>query len=224
MSPLLVYALLDASPARLEPGLGMGGEPLRVVPIAGTSAFAALVGEVDAAPAIAAEALRAYDQTLRRVSAQVEALLPMRFGTRVAGLAELDGSLAPRRVELEEALARVRAREQVTMRVYQERPSPEAVAGEGPGARYLRSRARAAAPPELPALHAALASLVCAERVQVHAAPPLVASVFHLIPRGRSASYREVVAGCAPPEGVTVRVSGPWPPYAFADHPRRDHV
>jgi hypothetical protein len=94
-------------------------------------------------------------------------------------------------------------------------------ASTGPGTRYLADRARAQHAavdvPELAPLRAALARLVTAERVDRHAAPPLVASVYHLVPRGEAAAYTAAVetAADALPD-VRISVSGPWAPYAFA--------
>jgi hypothetical protein len=91
----------------------------------------------------------------------------------------------------------------------------------GPGARYLEERRRhwrdKERLPELEPLRPRLDALVAAERVELRATPPLRASVYHLIERGRSAEYRDAVEGNLDlVAGVTVRVSGPWPPYAFA--------
>ena len=98
---------------------------------------------------------------------------------------------------------------------------PEGTAGVGPGARYLAERRRhwrqRERLPELEALRPRLDALVAAERVELRATPPLRASVYHLIERGRSAEYRDAVeTNLDLLAGVRVRVSGPWAPYAFA--------
>jgi hypothetical protein len=91
----------------------------------------------------------------------------------------------------------------------------------GPGTRYLaeRTRARHAAAevPELAPLRPVLERFVTAERVERHDAPPLVASVFHLVPRGDAAAYTDAVEAAAGAlRDVRISVSGPWAPYAFA--------
>ena len=71
--------------------------------------------------------------------------------------------------------------------------------------------------PEIAPLRSALAPLVLAERAERHDRPPLLASVYHLVPRGRSRAYRRAVATARARLGaVRLSVTGPWPPYAFA--------
>ena len=58
-----------------------------------------------------------------------------------------------------------------------------------------------------------------AERVERHDAPPLVASVYHLVHGTDAAAYDAAFeAGLI---GLDVRVTrtGPWAPYAFAPEP-----
>jgi hypothetical protein len=62
----------------------------------------------------------------------------------------------------------------------------------------------------------ALAPLVRGERRERHERPPLLASVYHLVPRDGVDAYRTAVASAAEEAGVRVTISGPWPPYAFA--------
>jgi hypothetical protein len=89
---------------------------------------------------------------------------------------------------------------------------------DGPGARYLKVRATAERDPEaLGSLRELVAGLVRAERVE-RGSGPLVATVYHLVERGRTRAYasavRRVASRIAP---IRVTVSGPWPPYAFAN-------
>src|SRR5262249_51020567 len=147
-----------------------------------------------------------------------------RFGSLLSesSLAEV---LRARARELTEALALVAGREQMTLRVLGDAPAgvapaPAAADDAGPGARYLAARRaewrRAHEAPELaPLRRPALDALVRAERVTRHDAPPLLASVYHLIDRGAAPAYRATVDGslCAP---FRVVATGPWPPYAFA--------
>jgi hypothetical protein len=61
-----------------------------------------------------------------------------------------------------------------------------------------------------------LQALVADERVQRHATPPLLASVYHLVPRSQRTQYRRRVARAAATLApLRLTVSGPWPPYAF---------
>jgi hypothetical protein len=118
----------------------------------------------------------------------------------------------------------------MTLRVFGEagrsmkRTAPRRAAantGRGAGARYLDARraaaARAHAVPEIDWLRPALARFVCAERTERHERPPLLASVHHLIPRGRAEAYLAAVDR-ARRARRTVRIvaSGPSPAWAFA--------
>jgi hypothetical protein len=100
--------------------------------------------------------------------------------------------------------------------------APPAAADLGPGARYLLERRRIherdPGRAALEAVSAASASFVRAERIETHGSPPLLASLHHLIERGQGDAYAEALqAGAAALVDATVAVSGPWPPYAFAD-------
>jgi gas vesicle protein GvpL/GvpF len=215
-----VYALLAEAP-RGDAGAGLGAEPLRFVPIDGVLAA---VGDMAAAPVVTSDTLRAHDAVVRRLAAAVDAILPVRFGTLLDGESALAEAIAGRAPRLREALALVAGREQMTLRVFGEAAATDAapLADDlGPGARYLEERRRRtrrdADVPELAPLRRHLGPLVRAEQAQRHDAPPLLASVYHLIERGRAAAYLDAVAGGAEALAPTRAVAtGPWPPYAFA--------
>jgi hypothetical protein len=217
-----VYALL-AGPPRGDAGAGIGAERLRFVPAAGVLAA---VGDLAAPPPVTPAMLRAHDAVVRRLAGVVEAILPVRFGTLLDGDRALAEAIAGRAPRLHEALALVAGREQMTLRVFGE-PAPvppdvePAADDPGPGTRYLEARRRRARRdadvPELAALRPRLAALVRAEHAQRHDAPPLLASVHHLIDRGAAPAYLAAVeAAAAALAPVRAVATGPWPPYAFA--------
>lgn len=217
---LYVYALVAAPPS-VDLGSGMHGQPLRAVTC---GRLAAIVEATTAEPSLTATALREHDAIVRRVAQVAEAILPSRFGSRVESEADLAHRLEPDEDALLAALAEVAGREQMTLRLYEETPRatappPPDDAGLGPGRRYLNERRRALVIPRGAALDAVLAGVapfVRAERIESHGAAPLVASVHHLVDRGSGAAYETAAqaAAAAQPDAV-VRVSGPWPPYAF---------
>lgn len=224
MSPLYLYAVLDAAPAG-APATGMQDEPLRLVPCAGVVAAA---GEMDAAPALTPDALRGHDAVVRSLAAVAEAILPARFGALAADESDLCARLARGGDGLRDALARVAGREQMILRVYrtsvEREPASEdepSAGGDGPGARYLAQRARAqresAGVRELAPMRSVLDRFVADERVERHQTPPLVASVYHLLARGSAPAYTAAVERAARElPDIRVTVSGPWAPYAFA--------
>jgi hypothetical protein len=212
---LFVYAFVDSCAALAARGLRR--ERLRLVPMRG---FAAVVGELPRPPRPSAASARAFDAVLRRVGRRCPALLPVRFGAFVADEGTLHDLLAPQAAALRRAIARVRGRAQMTLRVYGPPPAPPRPRkGRGPGARHLDRVARRLGgpmPPQLETLRRAVDGLVRAERVERHARPPLLASVYHLIDRGRERSYLAAVRAAAPAIApLRVAPSGPWPPYAF---------
>jgi hypothetical protein len=217
VSVLYLYALVG-DPPRRSPGRGLRREPLAILPLRG---FHLVAGRMPAIPAATATALRRHDATVRRIAATVDAVLPMRFGSAVPDERAAARLLTPRTVELAGRLARVRGHEQMTVRVFGP-PSPglppprTPSTRSGPGTRYLAARRRAHRVPELDSIRPLLDGLVTDERVQRHATPPLLASVYHLVPRGRRAQYRARLARAATRLApLRLAVSGPWPPYAF---------
>jgi Gas vesicle synthesis protein GvpL/GvpF len=221
-----VYGLLATTPP--EPlGVGIVGEPLRV---AKCGRLLAVVGDMAEVPPVSATTLREHDRVVRRLSAMADAALPVRFGSLVDDEGEIARHLESAEEALERALDLVKGREQMTVRIYQReesreqdepRPAEPAPADLGPGARYLHARRQASAQEArsaaLAALLPALETLVSAERIEAHETPPLIASIHHLVERGRGAAYTAAVdMTAAGLDRVRVVVGGPWPPYAFA--------
>ena len=202
-----LYAIAQEAP---QGGLGARGEPLRVVSLAGLDLVCG-----DGPPDLSADALRAHEAAVRRIAEAAPACLPARFGAGASDEAALTKAVADRQAELLEALRLVRGREQMTLRVHGASFfAPRPTAG-GPGTRYLEERRRSRALPELDPLRAALAGVVRSERVERHAEPGLLASVYHLIDRGSAGRYQELIAATTL-EGLRLSVSGPWPAWSFA--------
>ena len=221
MSRVYLYALLSGPPT-CETGLGVCAERLRIV---ATGGLMALVGDVVEPPTPSALTLRAQDAVLRRVATELDAVLPVRFGTHVTDDVALAEALACRQPQLAQALGRVAGCEQMTLRVWGEVTAAEApseAASGGPGTQYLTGRRhaheRARRVPELEPLRSRLEDLVREERVERHDRPPLVATVQHLVRRGASRRYVDVVnAAREHLQPWRVSVTGPWLPYAFGE-------
>ena len=227
MSVLYLYALVR-TPPRGDTGRGLRREALEILPGPG---FQIIAGRMAAAPDPTAATLRRHDAVVRRIAATVDAVLPIRFGSVVPDAAGAARVLAARAPELAARLDRVRGHEQMTLRVF---GVPAAAPGAptareargaaaGPGTRYLAAQRRrhdAAAAPERDPLRPLLGDLVAEERVQRHRTPPLLASVYHLVPRERRAQYRTRVRQAARQLApLRLTISGPWPPYAFGADP-----
>jgi hypothetical protein len=232
VSVLCVYAIVSRS--RQAPGTtGLTGERLRRITVAGLDA---IVGRMSRVPAARAATLRRYDAIERALARRHPAILPARFGTAVADADELALRLRPGRDALRDALRLVRGRVQMTIRLFEPADrtigrgararsararSPRASALATTGVEYLKGRAadlaRQRELPELAPLRMAVAKWVRAERTERHERGRVIGSAYHLIPRGAAVAYQRAIGRAALDEGVTTIVSGPWPPYAFAN-------
>jgi Gas vesicle synthesis protein GvpL/GvpF len=206
---MLLHAIVPAEFGAADDGLVRIDED-------GISAFAS-TADVD---------MLEHHRIVERLHQGFSACLPARFGTRLTEgvLREL---LQQRRVELEQALARVRGRSELAVTaVWTTQEPQQPVPAEGtPGRAYLRRRQR-----ELAAADAqrAQASAV-AEQVERELAPlavdtlrtlaprPGVAvSLAVLVERGEIEAARQRIAGGSKRDDVRILVNGPWPPYSFA--------
>lgn len=213
---LYLYAIVGKRP-RGELGKGMSGGALAIVRAGG----AHVVVERAAPPEPTPRAVRAHDRIVKRIAAATQAVLPFRFGSVATSGAAVRAMLDPVTGAVAKALELVDGCVQYTLRVYGE-PSrdvgPDASAG--PGARWLGARLRARRVPEIATVTAATASYVRATRAERHDRPPLVASVYHLVPRAAARAYRAALTRSARDlTRVELKTSGPWPPYAFAELP-----
>jgi hypothetical protein len=203
-----LYAIAQGAPAG---GQGAQGEELRRLRC---GALELVTGA--APPPLSEAALRAHEAAVRAIAGACGSCLPARFGAAAADEESLLSLLGAREPELAEALALVRGREQMTLRVHG--PAGAVAAGNegGPGTRYLAERRRARAVPELDPLRAALAAWIRAERVERHGGETgLLASAYHLVDRGSAAAYQDAVEA-TPLAGLRASVTGPWPAWAFA--------
>lgn len=216
-----VFALVDERP-RGRPGTGLGGG-LSSQPIPG--GFAIVERRADVPP-VEFGTLKTHEAVIARLADVVPAILPVRFGTLMEP-EELEEMLAERDEEIAEAFDLVRGRLQFTWRRASRRASTptrrvSAAAGRkqpraGEGTAYLRRAARLANPVPPAAFRAArekLRPLVAAERFQAESAT-LPESLYHLVDRRRAERYRLLADTVALTTSV-VRVTGPFPPFAFA--------
>lgn len=204
--PLYLFAIVAAKPARAIRGVEL---------VRAAGAWVAVARMPTPEPSI--EAAVEHDRVVRTIARVSDAVLPLRFGTSAESERALVTKLAPFRSVIRDALKRVRGAVQLTMRVGgREAAIDEAALGEGPGARFLAKKRAAERVPEIEALTEALAPYVRDTRIQRVPRGPHFASVFFLVARENLARWRRVVRATAIPN-VTWQVTGPWPPYAFAE-------
>jgi hypothetical protein len=144
-------------------------------------------------------------------------IIPVRFGT-IMSEADLTARVAAQAPALARKLQQFDGRVQMTVRVFEDVPSPE----RGPlpstsGTAYLKAvRDRAAAVSRLAAdVRSPVESLVLEERLE-SGRGPLRLSLFHLIAARDEAQYRAALEVLAGESSRRIAVSGPWPPFAFA--------
>jgi len=227
--PWYVFALVDAVP-KGTPGKGLTGNlSLREVP----GGLAVVERRADVPP-MEFGTLQKHQAVVARLCERVPAILPVRFGTLLEG-EEIEEVLQERDGEIAEAFSVVRRRLQFTWRRTKdtkeaketkeqrtkERKTKERVRdprGEAEtGTEYLLRAARAkspAPPPAFRALRSKVAPLVAAERYQP-AAAQLPASLYHLVDRSAIERY-EVIGEAIAHASPGLRMSGPFPPFAFA--------
>jgi hypothetical protein len=190
-----------------------------------------VVGPVEVPPLAAPTVLRAHDAVIRRLAAQVPAILPARFGSIVGDEREARDALRRQSRDLAAALRLVRGCVQMTVRVFgtaavppptPTRSAARAERGDlGPGLRYLLERQRAQqaaeALPEIEALRTQVSPLVRAERLERHGREGLLGTAYHLVERRRLPAYRAGLRRALPSVSpMRLHLSGPWAPYAFA--------
>jgi hypothetical protein len=229
---LLIYAVASMKAGRISVR-GVTGEPLQAVRL---GRMDAIVGRVRTLPKPTDSNLRRYSRVMSALWHRVPALLPARFGTSARDLPDLHAMISSRETTLRRNLRAVRNRAQMTIRIVGSDPSDvgRALSGlpGGPdkvrptqegkstrtarqsGTQYLRSRQREYDVPVFAPLRAAVRPLIRDERVEKRGN---VASIYQLVPRGSVDRYRSAIEEAARDAGVRMIVSGPWPPYAFAD-------
>jgi hypothetical protein len=209
---LYAYALVAGRRASAPLGRGAFGEPLRRSGWLVTGARAQT-------PRPTAAVVRAQLRVVERLAAQFPAILPFRFGSFAPSLASLREGLSPQSASLKRALRQVWGCSQMTVELFGRTRSAPRRAATRDGKAYL-AHAQAmhrwsSSVPELLSMRRQLRALVRSERVVRSAAG---VRVFHLVPRAKVDAYRAVWSDARLP-GISVRVTGPHPPFAFAPEP-----
>jgi hypothetical protein len=186
---------------------GAAGERLRAVRIRGVTA---IVGEVKRTPSPSIRNLRRHTTVIEALARSVDPILPTRFATCLADDLQLAEAVSSRAPMLKARLRSVRRRAQMTIRlvsppVAQRRPTS--------GTEYLRQR-RVTVPAFEP-VRAAIEKYIRESRVERSGD---VVTIAHLIPRTAVKRYRAGVERAATENNVRLMLTGPWPPFAFADN------
>ena len=217
-----VFALVDDMPAG-KPGTGLTS----ALGIRRVGSILAVVERRADVPPPEFGTLQRHQAVVSDLASRVPAILPVRFGT-LLDTAALEEALVERDEDIAAAFDLVRERVQFTWRRRGARRDARGARSEAGGARidvrtdkprsgadYLRRAAKAAKPPAAwRGIRSKLAPLVVTERYQVSsAATP--ESLYHLVSRTETERYR-LLANRLASSSPAVRVTGPFPPFAFA--------
>jgi hypothetical protein len=193
---------------------GFAGEPLRAFTAQGRHLHTLDIAGVhvvadrelpDAEPT--EEALRRQHAIVEALASRTEAILPARFGS-IVETAHIRQLLEAGGEAVRTALAHVRGRLQMTVRLPGAPPGDTRAADATTGAAYLERKRAALVQPDpavLAEVRTAAGDLVRDERIQP-ARPGQRPVVFHLVDRDRLEEYRVRMAAL---EGRGVAVSGP---------------
>jgi Gas vesicle synthesis protein GvpL/GvpF len=216
---IYVYAITEppAEPCSPQPG-GFNGAQLRFLVDDGIAAVYSRHRSLRIRES--PEDLWSHEAVVRRLMAR-GAVLPLRFGTLLAGEGDLRRSLAERHGELVRGLERVRGRVELSVRVLG-REGPEPAPGQVGGREYLLGRRAALQRAERAAgeVHEPLAALAREARLRAPATPPAIFAAAYLVDRGGVDEFKDRVrALAAARHDLSIVGTGPWPPYTFVTEP-----
>jgi len=228
---LYVYCLAEGVDALPEPVNGVSGAPVRLLK---TEDLSVLVSDLnaDAVPVTRENAL-GHAAVVRSILDRTTPL-PFRFGTLVTEQ-QLRNYVAARKPALETKLALVRGCVEMSVKIIWELSGieqPEPVESDqdnkqGAGATFLTEKRREILGGELMEeeaadistwLHETVGGLIRSEQVSLRPAEKLVLSAAHLVERDKIRQYREKISEARKDRPkLHFLLSGPWPPYSFAN-------
>jgi hypothetical protein len=217
-SVLYVYALAG-SVSDLPAVAGIHGAPLRAL---AKGPLEAIYSEHSVAPEPDEELFWAHEQVVEDLM-HGSTILPMRFGSMVAGRKALAGLLNERREEFTASLERLRGAVELSVRA--ELPvaaNPDRSAGPAwrsqPGTAYLLERARSQRRGEDAAqrIHRPLAALAKTSAPKLGVSGPGTFKAAYLVDEESVEAFGERVGKLNTTlAGTKVSCTGPWPPYSF---------
>lgn len=221
---LYVYCVAEALDAPPRSLAGISGSDVRLVTMGNLSLLVSdFSGEV--VPVNRENALQ-HAAVVRSILERTTPL-PFRFGTLVTGQ-ELEDYLTGRQAALSKKLEQVRGCVEMSVKIIGDRAnrearSVEAGADDKPGTAFLLEKRRQILGSERAQAVAAwlaeqVGSLARETQVSLCPAEKLLLAASHLVERGSVQQYRDkLTAARAERPKLRFLVSGPWPPYSFAN-------
>lgn len=216
---LLAYAVAEGDAAEIE-GVGLEERPLIGI---GHDGLALVVSEHESPlPEATAQTLWRYEDVVERLMDR-QPILPARFGSVLADEDEAVSALRTRRNELRRRLTQVRGAVELGVRATWAQPPTHPQPGTGTeyllGRLEVQRRAQRAANSLDPLL-----ALARAHKVTVLPRPSVPVLASYLVDRDRTHEFIELATQIGQTEfddGELI-VTGPWPPYSFAQTPALD--
>jgi hypothetical protein len=213
---IYVYAIGERGSA-WHAGPGLEGRSVECVRHGALGAFVS--DGVDRAPVPTVALLRVHDRIVAALAAR-GTVLPMRFGTTIGSEGELRGLLEDRSEEFERSLARVRGRVEFGARAVWDAPESPPAGSDGRAFMQAKLDRRLAARRSAERLHAPLAELAAESVCRLVPAPDTAFTAAYLVERTRVGELeRQAGRLDDTSERLHLTVSGPWPPYSFAEAP-----
>jgi Gas vesicle synthesis protein GvpL/GvpF len=217
---LWVYGICDRPELRPPPRRGLAQAPLDG--LREGSLLAVFSRHVQAIGEPAPDALWAHERVVERLMVDRH-VLPMRFGTRVGGEAELRRFLSERQVGLLATIARVAGRVELAVRVLEASPNGHdaaAVVAPSSGRDYLLAKLRGGQRAQRLTtwLHEPLAGLATEARLQPARGADEVLHGAYLVETPVLPRFRATVERLQERHpDLAMLCTGPWPPYSFVD-------
>jgi hypothetical protein len=228
---LYLYCLVEGIEVLEQPTLGISGAPVRILQ---TENLSVLVSDldVDSVPVTRENALT-HASVVRSVLDRT-APLPFRFGTIVAEQ-QLQSYISTHKPALENKLASLRGCVEMSVKIIWKNAAEKQAemhdktqaSEQRAGTTFLAEKRRQIIGDEHRAAEAtgistwlrdSLSGLIRDEVVTIRPTERLVLSAAHLVERDKIALYRKTAAEiCQNRPELHFLLSGPWPPYSFAN-------
>ena len=227
---LYVYGLVEGIEVLEQPTLGVSGAEVRLLKTENLSVLISDLHE-DSVPVTRENALT-HAAVVRSIL-DYATPLPFRFGTVVTEQ-QLKSYLSTHQPAIENKLASLRDCVEMSVKIIWENSAERSetqettqVSKQGVGTTFLAEKRRqlmgyeqrSAQATEISTwLHENLSGLIRDEQVTIRPTERLVLSAAHLIERDKIAQYRKRAAKiCQNRPELHFLLSGPWPPYSFAN-------
>ncbi|MGH2870046.1 MAG: GvpL/GvpF family gas vesicle protein [Solirubrobacteraceae bacterium] len=212
---LLLYAISDHGRLPEAPLVGVDGAVVRLV---AAESLVAAVTEHDRAPAAEVETLWTFDHVIEALMGE-GAALPVRFGTLLDAVGDVERMLRIRRLELEHKLEGIRGAVELSVRgIWPDVVEPATVTPALTGTAYMRSRLE----PQRRArdlaarVHAHLDDHARASRHRLLTRSSVPVSAAFLVEHGSEDDFlRRVRELDAQLQDAELVCTGPWPAYSF---------